>query len=397
MSKSIYMLTAAVAAAAILSGCGKPAAENKPLVMITESGFPPYEYLEGEKIVGVDVEICSAIAAKLGRELKVEDAKFDAVIPSVLAGKADFGAAGITVTEDRKQSVDFSVPYVTSGIVIVSPKATPYKDVESIKGKRIGVQSGTTSDNFCVETVGQEPERFDAPPSAAAALKAGKLDLIIVDIDPAKNVIKGEDDLAITSDFLSKEEFAIAIRKGQPELLAAMNEVIEELVKSGKVEAWKAEHDKRYAAVKGVEETVAPAAEEVKEAVEAVAEKAEVAVETTAAKADEAAAAVAEEVKGTAAAAEEKAGEVVSAVAEKAEVVVEAAAAKADEAAAAAVEEVKEAAAAAVEEVKETAAAAEEKAGEVVSAVAEKAEVAVEAAAAAVEEVKAAVAPAAEK
>ena len=390
MSKSIYMLTAAVAAAAILSGCGKPAAENKPLVMITESGFPPYEYLEGEKIVGVDVEICSAIAAKLGRELKVEDAKFDAVIPSVLAGKADFGAAGITVTEDRKQSVDFSVPYVTSGIVIVSPKATPYKDVESIKGKRIGVQSGTTSDNFCVETVGQEPERFDAPPSAAAALKAGKLDLIIVDIDPAKNVIKGEDDLAITSDFLSKEEFAIAIRKGQPELLAAMNEVIEELVKSGKVEAWKAEHDKRYAAVKGVEETVAPAAEEVKEAVEAVAEKAEVAVEATAAKADEAAAAVAEEVKGTAAAAEEKAGEVVSAVAEKAEVVVEAAAAKADEAAAAAVEEVKAAVAPAAEEVKEAAAAAVEEVKEAAAA-------AVEEVKAAVEEVKAAVAPAAEK
>ena len=390
MSKSIYMLTAAVAAAAILSGCGKPAAENKPLIMITESGFPPYEYLEGEKIVGVDVEICSAIAAKLGRELKVEDAKFDAVIPSVLAGKADFGAAGITVTEDRKQSVDFSVPYVTSGIVIVSPKATPYKDVESIKGKRIGVQSGTTSDNFCVETVGQEPERFDAPPSAAAALKAGKLDLIIVDIDPAKNVIKGEDDLAITSDFLSKEEFAIAIRKGQPELLAAMNEVIEELVKSGKVEAWKAEHDKRYAAVKGVEETVAPAAEEVKEAVEAVAEKAEVAVEATAAKADEAAAAVAEEVKGTAAAAEEKAGEVVSAVAEKAEVVVEAAAAKADEAAAAAVEEVKAAVAPAAEEVKEAAAAAVEEVKEAAAA-------AVEEVKAAVEEVKAAVAPAAEK
>ena len=254
MSKSIYFLAAVAAVSSILVGCGGADKANKPITMITEAGFPPYEYLEGEQIVGVDVDICRAVAEALGRELVIQDAKFDAVIPSVLAGKADLAAAGITVTEDRKKSVDFSIPYVTSGIVIISKKGAEIKDAAAAKGLRIGVQSGTTSDTFCVETLGQEPERYDAPATAAVALKAGKLDLVISDIDPAKNIIKGEDSLVISSDFLTKEEFAVAIKKGQPELLKVLNETIQSLIDSGKIEAWKADHDARYAAVKGADE-----------------------------------------------------------------------------------------------------------------------------------------------
>lgn len=247
MNKTFSFMTAAIASALIYVGCAKPAEDS--LVMITESGFAPYEYLEGEKIVGVDVEICEAIAAKLGKKLTVQDAKFDAVIPSVVAGKADFGAAGITVTEDRKKNIDFSIPYVSSGIVIVSKADAQYKDVEAIKGKRIGVQAGTTSDNYCVSDLGIEPMRFDAPPVAAAALKAGKIDLLIVDIDPANTIVKGDSDLVISSEPLTKEEFAIAVRKGQPELLAAINETIEELLKEGKIEAWKKEYSERHKAI----------------------------------------------------------------------------------------------------------------------------------------------------
>lgn len=254
MSKSIGFFAAVAAVSSILVGCGGGDSANKPITMITEAGFPPYEYLEGDKIVGVDVDICRAIADKLGRELVIQDAKFDAVIPSVLAGKADLAAAGITVTEDRKKSVDFSIPYVTSGIVIISKKGAEVKDAAAAKNLRIGVQAGTTSDTFCVETLGKEPDRYDAPATAAAALKAGKIDIVISDIDPAKNIIKGEDTLVISSDFLTKEEFAVAIKKGQPELLKVINDTIKELVDAGKVEAWKAEHDARYAAVKGAEE-----------------------------------------------------------------------------------------------------------------------------------------------
>ncbi len=242
-----------VAAALVVAGCSKK--DDNTITMITESGFAPYEYLDGGNIVGVDVDICQAIAAKLGKKLVVQDAKFDAVIPSVISGKADIAAAGITVTEDRKKSVDFSIPYVKSGIVIISRKDAPYKSAEEVKGKKIGVQSGTTSDTFCVDVLKQEPERFDNPPTAVAALTAGKIDLVIADVDPAKNCVKGDDTIFISSDFVGEpEEFAVAIKKGQPELLATINEVIQSMIDSGAVEAAKAKHDARYAEIRGAEE-----------------------------------------------------------------------------------------------------------------------------------------------
>ncbi len=242
----------ALAAAAVVCGCAKQ--ESNTIAMITESGFAPYEYMDGGKIVGVDVDICEAIAAKLGKTLVVQDAKFDAVIPSVIAGKAQLAAAGITVTEDRKQSVDFSIPYVKSGIVIISKKDAPYMTAEEVKGKKIGVQSGTTSDTFCVDMLKQEPERFDNPPLAVTALQSGKIDLVIADIDPAKNCIKGAEDTLMLSDIIGEpEEFAIAIKKGQPELLATINEVIQGLIDAGAIEASKAKHDANYANLRGAE------------------------------------------------------------------------------------------------------------------------------------------------
>ena len=254
----LFARSTALAGLAALALCGCAKKDDGTITMITESGFAPYEYLDGGSIVGVDVDICEAVAAKLGKKLVVQDAKFDAVIPSVISGKADLAAAGITVTEDRKQSVDFSIPYVKSGIVIISAKDAPYKTADEVKGKKIGVQSGTTSDTFCVDVLKQEPERFDNPPTAVAALKSGKIDCVIADVDPAKNCVKGDDSVFISSDFVGEpEEFAIAIRKGQPELLATINAVIGEMLESGAVEAAKARHDARYAELRGAEEEAA--------------------------------------------------------------------------------------------------------------------------------------------
>ena len=151
MNKLIAKTAIAGLAAILVAGCAKK--DDNTITMITESGFAPYEYLDGGAIVGVDVDICQAVAEKLGKKLIVQDAKFDAVIPSVISGKADLAAAGITVTEDRKKSVDFSIPYVKSGIVIISRKDAPFTSAEEAKGKKIGVQSGTTSDTFCVDVL----------------------------------------------------------------------------------------------------------------------------------------------------------------------------------------------------------------------------------------------------
>jgi len=210
---------------------------DKPFKMITEATFPPYEFLRGQEIVGIDVEICRAISEKLGRKFQAETVDFDSVIPAVISGKADVAAAGITVTEDRKKNVDFSIPYVKTGIVVVYKKSNPFKNTDQLKGKKIGVQAGTTSETYVLDQLKQEPERSRSPAEACAALKSGRVEFVIADIDPAKNCVKGEADLAL-SDFITSEEYAVAIRKGQPELLKAINETITELKASGKLAKW---------------------------------------------------------------------------------------------------------------------------------------------------------------
>ena len=232
-------LMMALAAAACLCGCAKK--ESDTLKMITEATFPPYEFLRGREIVGIDVEICRAVAQKLGKGFACETVDFDSVIPAVISGKADVAAAGITVNEDRKKNVDFSVPYVKTGIVVVYKKSTPFTGPDQLKGKKIGVQGGTTSETYVLDQLKQEPERSRSPAEAVAALKAGRVDFVIADIDPAKNCVKGEADLAL-SDFITSEEYAVAIRKGNPELLKAIDETIAEIKADGRLAKWIADY-----------------------------------------------------------------------------------------------------------------------------------------------------------
>ena len=231
--KKLSLIVSAMALVAIV-GCAK---SNNSLKMITEATFPPYEFLRGQEIVGIDVEICRAVAEKLGRPFQAETVDFDSVIPAVISGKADLAAAGITITEDRKKNVDFSIPYVKTGIVVIYKKSNPFKDAAQLKGRKIGVQAGTTSETYVLEQLKQEPERSRSPAEAVAGLKSGRVEFVIADIDPAKNCVKGEADLAL-SDFITSEEYAIAIRKGQPELLKVINETIAELKTNGKLAKW---------------------------------------------------------------------------------------------------------------------------------------------------------------
>lgn len=211
------------------------------LTMATEATFPPYEFLRGQEIVGIDVELSKAVAQRLGRDFRVENMDFDSVIPAVISGKASLAASGITITEDRKKNVDFSEPYVKTGIVVIYRKAEPYTgSADQLKGKKIGVQSGTTSENYVLNELKQEPERFKTTPEACAAMLAGRCAFVIADIDPAKNCVKGEPLLAL-SDFLSSEEYAIALPKGKPELLAAVNETIRAAKADGRLAAWVAQ------------------------------------------------------------------------------------------------------------------------------------------------------------
>ena len=228
----------ALACAALLAGCGK---DDGSLRMVTEATFPPYEFLRGREVVGVDVEVCRAVAERLGKPLQVVNVDFDAVIASVVSGKADLAAAGLTVTEDRRRSVDFSEPYLTTGIVVIYRKDSPVLTGAACKGRRVGVQGGTTSDEYVVNELHEEPERFRSDAEAVVALKGGRCDVVICDQVLARNCIRGMPELAL-SDLITTESYAIAVRKGRPDLLAAVNATLRELKSDGRLDRWLGEY-----------------------------------------------------------------------------------------------------------------------------------------------------------
>lgn len=220
-----------------LAACGCSSKDDATLKMITGAAFPPYEFSREGEIVGIDVEICRALAAKLGKDFSCENADFDSVIAAVVSGKSDVAAAGITVTDERKALVDFSDPYITTGIVVIFKKKDNFTSSEELRGKLVGVQSGTTSEEYVVKKLNQEPMRFGSPAEAVAGLKDGRVDYVIADIDPAENCIKDEEDLAI-SGFVSSEDYAVAVRKGRPEFLKAVNATIAEIKADGRLAKW---------------------------------------------------------------------------------------------------------------------------------------------------------------
>ena len=210
------MVLALGAAMAVVCGCGE---KDNSLKMITEATFPPYEFLRGNEIVGIDVEICKAVAAKLGKTFAVEN-------------------------------VDFSDVYAKTEIVLIYKKSAPVLTAADCKGKRIGVQGGNTAETIVIEQFKQEPERFRSAAEACAALKAGRCDAVLVDVEPAKNCVLGEAELAIAPKPVNLEEYAVAIKKGRPELLKAINETIAELKANGKMEAIRAQYTKEADALK---------------------------------------------------------------------------------------------------------------------------------------------------
>lgn len=222
-----------------MTSCGNENAnEEKTLVMATNAEFPPYEYYDGDKIVGIDAEFAEAIANKLGMELKIEDMQFDSIIPAVQSGKADFGAAGMTVTEDRKLQVDFSDTYYTGRqVIIVLDGNTEIKTPDDLEGKKIGVQQGTTGDIYISDDFGDENvERYNKGFEAVQALIQGKIDAVVIDDQPAKTFVNENEGLAILETEYVEEDYALCFKKGS-ELVDDVNAAIKELKEDGTFDA----------------------------------------------------------------------------------------------------------------------------------------------------------------
>lgn len=240
---SMLMITACVCS---MAACGskekagseeeKGGEEKKTLIMATNAEFPPYEYHEGDDIVGIDAEMAAAVAEELGMDFKIEDMAFDSIIPAVDSGKADIGVAGMTVTEDRLQNVNFSDTYAKATQVVIVKEGSDIAGPDDLTGKKVGVQLGTTGDIYASDIKDAEVEQYNKGFEAVQALTQEKIDAVVIDGEPAKEFVKDADGLKILDEAFTEEEYAIAIAKDNEELLEQVNGALKSLKESGKLD-----------------------------------------------------------------------------------------------------------------------------------------------------------------
>ena len=277
MKKLIALLLAMAMCFALLTGCGSnnsaaeanddsnasAAAENEEaaaaentdaeaentdndavLTMGTNAAFPPYEFYDGDTIVGIDAEIAAAIAEKLGLELQIVDMDFGSIITAVQTGKIDMGMAGMTVTEERLQNVNFSTTYATGIQVVIVPADSDITSVDDIFAKLnagedvlIGCQEATTGAIYASGDFGDDHvTTYPNGATAVQALTQGKLDCVIIDNQPAINFVAANEGLKILDTEYVTEDYAIAISKDNEDLLNQINAALEELIADGTVQ-----------------------------------------------------------------------------------------------------------------------------------------------------------------
>ena len=242
--KFTALILCAVLLVGMLAGCGgeKPAAdaEEKTLVVATHATFPPYEFYEDGEIVGIDIEIMQAIADKIGYKMEVVDMEFGSIITAVATGKADVGAAGITKTEERLESVNFTESYATGIQSVIVKDGGAVASLEDLKGEaiKIGVQQDTTGDIYATGEFGEDHMvRFNKGADAVQALSTGKCDAVIIDNGPAEIFVDLNEGLSLLDSPYTEEEYSYEISYDNQELYELVNNALKELQADGTVQA----------------------------------------------------------------------------------------------------------------------------------------------------------------
>lgn len=218
------------------------AVEGK-LTMATNATFPPYEYIEGGNVAGIDAEIAAAIAEKLGLELQIDDMEFDYITEAVSTGKADIGLAGMTVRPDREEEVAFTVSYATGIQVVIVKEDSPITTADDLTkdgaDNRVGVQRNTTGDIYASEDIGDAGkgiiDRYPKGADAVQALVTGKVDCVIIDNEPAKAFVAEVEGLKILDTEYAVEDYAACMSKDNTALYEAVNAALKELIEDDTV------------------------------------------------------------------------------------------------------------------------------------------------------------------
>ena len=225
----------------LISGCSCSKDENT-LVMATEAGFAPYEYYENNEIVGVDVDIANEIAAAMGKELVIKDVAFDSIINEVKSGKADFGAAGISYSDERAEEVDFTINYTTSKQIVVVKEDSNITTAD-LANLKIAVQLGSVGDTYVTKNYpNAQITRQKKYLAAIQDLLTDKVDCVVMDELPAIEMLKNNSGLKILDQELFTDSYGMIVKKGNTELLNAINEVLKKLLEEGKIEEFVIKH-----------------------------------------------------------------------------------------------------------------------------------------------------------
>lgn len=243
--KIVALIMTLIVAMAVMTGCGSAASVKKAgdnegeLIMATNATFPPYEFVENGEYEGIDVEIAEKIAEELNFELVIEDVEFGSIIAGVESGKYSMGMAGMTVTDERKKSVNFSDTYAVAVQSVIVPSGSDIKSIDDISSeKKIGVQQDTTGDIYATEDYGDDAiVRYKTGPDAVQALASGKVDCVIIDNEPAKAYVKANDGLELLDSAYAEEEYAICVSKNDNELLEKINDALAKLKADGTIDS----------------------------------------------------------------------------------------------------------------------------------------------------------------
>ena len=242
--KKIIALLLVLCMVLCFAGCGAKdvaTVEEGKLIMATNAYFQPYEFYDGDKIIGIDAEIAEAIAEKLGLKLEIQDMAFDSIITAVSEGSVDLGLAGMTITEDRLKDVDFSISYATGVQSIIVPENSAIKTVDDLYADgaayKVGVQLGTTGDIYATDDFGDDlVTSFTTGNEAVNALLGGDVDCVIIDNEPAKAFVANNTGLKILDTSYADEDYAACIKKGNDALREAVDNAIEELIEDGVID-----------------------------------------------------------------------------------------------------------------------------------------------------------------
>lgn len=236
--KKIVLLLLVVAFA--LTGCGDDTTyeeiqESGELVVGMSADYRPFEYVdEDNEIVGFDVDLINAVAERLDLEVVIEDTSFDGIIPGLQANEYDVIVSAMTITEDRKEAVDFSDPYFNAGQVIAVLEGNDtIAGPEDLKGKNVGVQLGTTGDITASEMDDVELTRYDGIPEAFEDLQNERIDAIVNDFPVTAEYVAERGGVEIIGEPFTEEHYGIAMRQGDDELLESINEALAEIKEDG--------------------------------------------------------------------------------------------------------------------------------------------------------------------